>query len=159
ISGFFRPWLSLFPFVVGLYAVALFAFLAAVYLAREARDHALQEDFRAKALAAGAVVGALAAVSFVLSLRSAPIIARALPFRPSPWPLHRITATAATAAFYGLYRRRYSLARAAAAVQAAMIVLGWTASQYPYLVVPDISLHAAAGDPRTRVLLLIALGA
>src|SRR4051812_31446143 len=32
-SGFFKPWLSLFPFVVGLYALSLFAFLAAVYLA------------------------------------------------------------------------------------------------------------------------------
>lgn len=31
-SGFFAPWLALFPLAVGLYALALFAFLAAVYL-------------------------------------------------------------------------------------------------------------------------------
>src|SRR5262245_11179606 len=78
VSGFWKPWLSPFPIVVGFYAVALFAFLAAVYLAREAQDPALQGDFRRRALGAGAVVGVLAAVSFALSLTSAPVIARGL---------------------------------------------------------------------------------
>ena len=39
-----------------------------------------------------------------------------------------------------------------------MIVLGWAASQYPYLVVPDIALGAAGGNERTRTLILVALG-
>jgi len=157
-SGFWKPWLSLFPFVVGLFALSLFAFLAAVYLARVAPDRALQDDFRRKAFGAGALVGVLAAVSFALSLRSAPVVARGLTDHPFTWPLHLITATAALTAFIALYRRRFDAARIAAGVQAAMIILGWTASQYPYLVVPDISIEAAAGNPKTRELLLIALG-
>ncbi len=157
-SGFFTPWLSPFPFAVGLYAVALFAFLAAVYLANEAEEPGLVDDFRKRALAAGAAVGVLAAICFALSRQHAPVITGGLTDRPFTWPLHAITAVAATAALYALWRRRFALARLAAAVQAAMIVLGWTASQYPYLVVPDIALDAAGGNERTRRLVLVALG-
>lgn len=159
VSGFFKPWLSAFPFAVGLYALALFAFLAAVYLANEAEDAALADDFRKRAIAAGVAVGALAAVSFALSLRSAPVIAKGLTDHPITWPLHAITAAAALGTFYLLVRRRFGLARVTAAVQATMIVLGWTASQYPYLIVPDLSIAAAAGSARTRELVLVALGA
>ncbi|MGH7962175.1 MAG: cytochrome d ubiquinol oxidase subunit II [Candidatus Binatia bacterium] len=51
-SGFLRLWLGLFPFAVGLFALALFAFLAAVYLTVEAGEEALREDFRHRALGA-----------------------------------------------------------------------------------------------------------
>src|SRR6185503_9415384 len=43
-------WLSPFAIGVGLLAVILFAFLAAVYLTVEARDEALQGDFRLRAV-------------------------------------------------------------------------------------------------------------
>lgn len=157
-SGFFTPWLSPFPLAVGLYALALFAFLAAVYLANEAASPDLKDDFRKRALGSGAAVGALAALCFALSLRYAPVIARGLTDHPFTWPLHILTAAAATTVFYALWRRRFALARLAAAVQGAMIVLGWAASQYPYLVVPDIALGAAGGNERTRTLILVALG-
>lgn len=158
-SGFFAPWLAPFPFAVGLYALALFAFLAAVYLANEAGDPGLRDDFRTRALGAGVAVGALAALCFGLAQRSAPVIARGLTDHPFTWPLHSITAVAATTVFYALLRRRFALARLAAAAQGSMIVLGWTASQYPYLVVPDVALDAGGGNERTRRLLLVALAA
>lgn len=156
-SGFWKSWLGWFPFAVGLYALALFAFLAAVYLANEAEDRALQDDFRRRALWSGAAVGVLAAVCFALSLSSATVIARGLTDHPLTWPLHAITGASALTAFHALYRRRFALARFAAAAQTTMILLGWTASQYPYLIVPDVSLAAAAGSPRTRALLVVAL--
>ncbi len=156
-SGFWKPWLSLFTFAVGLFALSLFAFLAAVYLANEADDPALKDDFRKRAFGSGVVVGVLAAVSFGLSLTSAPAIARGLTDHPLTWPLHTVTAAAALSTFYALYRRDFGLARFTAALQATMILVGWTASQYPYLVVPDVSLEGSAGNPRTRALLLVAL--
>lgn len=158
-SGFFKSWLALFPFVVGLFALALFAFLAAVYLANEATDPALKDDFRRRAFVAGAVVGALALTTFGLSFRAAPLIATGLTDHPITWPLHLTTGVAAMAAFLALYRRRFELARIAAAAQAALIVIGWAASQYPYLIVPDLTLTAAAGNPKTQKLLLVALAA
>ena len=40
-----------------------------------------------------------------------------------------------------------------------LILLGWALAQYPYLVVPDITLAGAAASPRTQRLLLIVLAA
>ncbi len=48
-TGFFNSWLAPFPFAVGFFALALFAFLAAVYLTSETNDKNLQVDFRRRA--------------------------------------------------------------------------------------------------------------
>ncbi len=156
-SGFFASWLAPFPIVVGVYALALFAFLAATYLAHEAESAELADDFRRRALISGVVVGLVAIVAFATSFHGAPRIAAGLTERPWTWPLHLGTGVAATTAFWALYRRRFALARLAAASQAALIVAGWAASQYPYLVVPDVTLANAAANPRTLRLLIIAL--
>ena len=49
--------------------------------------------------------------------------------------------------------------RALAAAQVALILAGWGAAQYPYLVEPNITIQAAAAPPITLRLLLIALAA
>jgi cytochrome d ubiquinol oxidase subunit II len=151
-------WLSPFPLAVGVLAVALFAFLAATYLAVEA-DGALREDFRRRAIGAGVAVFAAAAVAAVLSSREAPLVFAGLTRRGFSVPLHLATAAAALTAFGALLRKRVRLARAAAALQAALIVAGWGASQYPYLVVPDVTLASAAAPRATLVPVLWALAA
>ena len=60
---FVAPWTSPFAIVVGLFALSLFAFLAAVYATVAARDRSLQDDFRTRALLSGVVVFVLAGVS------------------------------------------------------------------------------------------------
>lgn len=160
VSGFFAPWLQPFSLVIGLFALSLFAFLAATYLAVEAAQAGktnLAEDFRARAIGAGAAVGLCALLAFALSFDSAPMIRHGLTDHPFTWPLHLATAAAATTAFWGLYRRRFRVAQVAAGAQAALILLGWAASQYPYLVVPDLTLSGAAANPRTQKLMLGAL--
>ncbi|MGK3981673.1 cytochrome d ubiquinol oxidase subunit II [Sorangium sp. So ce291] len=153
-TGFFAPWLSLFPLVVGLFALALFAFLAAVYLTNEATEPALVDDFRRRALVSGCVVAALALASFAASFRGAPLIREGLTDHPITWPLHVTTGLAATTAFFALWTRRFRLARLAAAAQVTLILLGWAASQYPFLVVPDVTLAGAAANPKTLRLLV-----
>jgi len=150
-------WLRPFPALVGLFACALFAFLAAVYLTVEARGP-LQEDFRRRALWAGGAVflGALGAA--LLSWQDAPLVFRGLTGRAWSLPLHLATGAAAGTALWALWRRRYPLARLAAAAQVALIVAGWGASQYPWLVVPDVTLSSASAPPATQRLLLAALG-
>jgi cytochrome d ubiquinol oxidase subunit II len=160
-----------------LFALSLCAFLAAVYLANEAGSPDLAQkagspdlaqkagspdlagDFRVRALISGGVVGLWALVAFTLSFHDAPRIREGLTERPWTWPLHVTTAIAASTAFYALYRRRFALARFAAAVQTTLILVGWAASQYPYLVVPDVTIDNAAANPRTQALLLGALAA
>ena len=142
-SGFLRPWLGLFPFAVGLFAVALFAFLAAVYLTVEATDEALREDFRRRALAAAVATGALALTVYLLSYETAPLVRVGLTHRPWSWPLHIITGLFALGTIGALWRRRFQLARVLAVGQIGLILGGWALSLYPFLVPPDISIIQA----------------
>jgi len=157
VSGFFASWLAPFAWAVGVFALTLFAFLAAVYLTHEASSPELKEDFRRRALGAGALVFAAALVVLLLARTQAPRVWHGLLASPFAVALHLGTAVAAVAAFALLWTRRYAWARLAAAVQVGLIVLGWAAAQYPYLVVPDITLKAAAASPSTQRLLLGAL--
>jgi cytochrome d ubiquinol oxidase subunit II len=158
-TGFFAPWLAPFPLAVGLFSLALCALLAATYLTVEITDPALREDFRRRALAAALAVAATALLAFVLAGRGAPWVRAALAARRWSWPFHALTGTAAVTAIAALATRRFRLARAAVAAQTTLILLGWALAQYPYLLVPDVTLHAAAASARTQRLLLIALGA
>src|SRR5215213_6744126 len=124
-SGFWRSWLAPFPFAVGLFALALFAFLAAVYLTLEADEDALREDFRRRALIAGVTVGVLALTVFVLAGTGAPTVRAGISRTWWAVALHLFTAVFAIGAFYALWARRYRLARVCAAAQVTLILLGW----------------------------------
>jgi cytochrome d ubiquinol oxidase subunit II len=156
-SGFITSWFAIFPFAVGFFALALFAFLAAVYLTVEARDADLQNDFRQRALVSACAVGVMALVVFLLSDSGAPVIRRNLSASWWTWPLQMATGAAALGAFYALWRRRYSLARFCAAAQVTLILWGWGAAQFPYLVVPDLTIHNSAAPAVTLRLVLGAL--
>jgi cytochrome d ubiquinol oxidase subunit II len=158
-SGFFTAWLTPFSIAVGVFALALCALLAATYLTVEVADPPLREDFRRRALAAGVVVGAVALVAFVLAGDGAPRVRDALAARRWSWPFHALTGAAAVTALAALTTRRFRLARAAVGAQTVLILLGWALAQYPYLVVPDVTLAGAAASPRTQRLLLIVLAA
>jgi cytochrome d ubiquinol oxidase subunit II len=145
-------WLGVFPLAVGALAVALGAYLAAVYLTAETGDPALRADFRRRAAAAWLALAALAA----LALIAAPdgFVRRLHP------AIVALTALLAAAALIALIRGRYQAARALAAAQGAAIVAGWGAIQYPTLIAPDLTIaRAAAPDPTLRLLLpAIAIG-
>ena len=156
-SGFLRPWLAPFPLAVGFFALALFAFLAAVYLTVEADDRRLQEDFRLRALLAGGAVGLLALIVFVLAGTGAPTVRAGISRSSWALTLHILTAIFAVGAFYTLWTRRYMAARVCAAVQVTLILLGWAFAQFPYLIEPNMSITSAAAPKITLQLLLGAL--
>jgi cytochrome d ubiquinol oxidase subunit II len=149
-------WLEPFPLVTGAFTAALFAFLAATYLAVES-EGALREQFRRRGIAAGAVVGALALAAYLLSAKGAPLVHQGLTARAWAWPLQIATAAAAVTAFAALELRAVRLARLAAVAQVSLIVAGWGVSQYPYLLVDSITLASASAPPQTQVLLLYVL--
>lgn len=149
--GFYRlyvaPWLRPFPFAVGLFALTCFAFLAAVYLTLEARDTEQREDFRRRALLSGVWLLMTAGLALALA-----------PHRNLVEPrLMALTGVAAAAAFWALWRRRYRIARAAAALQVALILWGWAAGQYPHMLPPSYTIQNSAAPPVTLELVLIAL--
>jgi cytochrome d ubiquinol oxidase subunit II len=155
---FVEPWLTPFAFGVGLLTVALFAFLAAVFLTLETRDRELVEDFRRRALGAGVAVFLASALVLLLSFQAAPLLSRGLTGSGWALPLHLATAASAMAVFAALWTRRYRLARVLVGLQVSLIFWGWTVSQYPYLVPPDLTIAGAAAPEITLRLTFWALG-
>jgi cytochrome bd ubiquinol oxidase subunit II len=158
VGGFFRPWLRAFPWSVGVFALTIFAFLAAVYMCVEAREPGLRRAFQARALASGLAVGVMAAITWMIAERGG---ARELSegLAKDWWaiPLQLATGAVAIGALVSLWFERYRLARACAAAQVVLIVIGFGAAIYPYLIVPDVLLMDAAAPPRTHRLVLVAL--
>jgi cytochrome bd ubiquinol oxidase subunit II len=157
VDGFFAPWLHAFPFTVGVFALSLFAFLAAVYLAVEAVDPAVREDFRRRALASGLAVGLSALASGVAIGPEAVAFEARLFGSWWSWPLQVATGAAAVSAFAALLRRRYRLARLLAIGQTTLILTGWGLAQQPHLIAPDVTIQSAAAPAVTLRLLVPAL--
>ncbi len=160
-EGFYQvyvaPWLTPFALSVGVFALIAFAFLAAVYLTLEAQERELQEDFRRRALGAGVALFFAALAALLLSQRWAPRVREALIFAPWAVPLHLLTAATAVTALAALWRRRWRVARVAAATQVSLILWGWALAQYPYVLPPDLPVEAAAAPAVTLRLVLAAL--
>lgn len=146
-GSYLRPWLTAFSGAVGVFTLTCFAFLAAVYLTLETSDTSLQDDFRRRALWAEMAMVVMAVIGLLV-------------FREAP-PVHAgivaLTAAAALAACVTLWRRRYLLARVAAAATVALIVWGWALAQYPYILPPDLTIAQAAAPRITLELVLVAL--
>lgn len=157
VADFVAPWLSLFTVSVGVLTLLLFAFLAAVYLTLEAQDPALREDFRRRALGSGAAVFVAAMLTLGLAWGEAPLVWKGLVTAPRAVPVHLLTGASATVALWGLWTRRYRLARGAAVVQISLILWGWALAQYPWLLPPDLSITMAAAPAVTLKLTLGAL--
>jgi cytochrome d ubiquinol oxidase subunit II len=155
VSGWFAPWLAPFPWAVGLLALAMSAYLAAVYLCVEVDEDDLRADFRARALVAAGAVAVAAAAALLLAPRLATPLAddaRTLWFVLG-------TAAVALAAFGASWRRRHRLARALAALECTLIVAGYGLAVEPWLIVPQWTIEATAAPERTHELVLLALGA
>jgi cytochrome bd ubiquinol oxidase subunit II len=78
-TGFFAGWLTPFAFACGLFALALFAFLAATYITVDTRSEPdLQQDFRLRAIWAQITSVGLAVLVFITSRDGAPLMYRGL---------------------------------------------------------------------------------
>jgi cytochrome d ubiquinol oxidase subunit II len=147
INGFLRPWLALFPMMVGLFALSLFAFLAAVYLTVEAGSVLLQDDFRRRALRSGGVVAVMALGTFLAARAGAPGLYAELLQPSTVWIVQGVTAVFACVTLAALWQRRYRLARVAVMLQVSSILWGWGLSQQPFIVKDRITIAAAAAAP------------
>jgi cytochrome d ubiquinol oxidase subunit II len=150
LAGFVAPWLAPFPLTIGAFTLALFAWLAAVYLAVEAKDPEVREDFRRRGLLAGAVAGALAFLALGLGFSGAPEVIGALLGSWWSLPFQALTGLTAGGALYALFKRRFRWARALTMLQVVWVINGWGISQYPYIIVPDLTIH----DPRAPDLVI-----
>ncbi|HEX7978671.1 MAG TPA: cytochrome d ubiquinol oxidase subunit II [Gemmatimonadaceae bacterium] len=155
-SVYLAPWLSLFPLAMGALALAMFAFLAAVYLALAADDAALREDFRRRALGAAAAIFIAAFGGLAVAHVTAPRVSGVLTGSRA-FAFQAVTAVAAIGALWAVWTRRWRTARIAAALQVSLILWGWVLVQYPFVVPPTLTLREVAAPRTTLELLLGAL--
>lgn len=161
VQLYILPWLTPFSVGIGVLALALFAFLAAVYLTVEADDERLREDFRVRALWAALAVFVVAFAVLIIALATDTHVGSGLTRSTWAIPFHVATGVAALWAIWALWARRFHAARVAAAAQVTLILWGWVLGQYPYLIPPTETINSAAAPERTLNLTLwaLALGA
>jgi cytochrome d ubiquinol oxidase subunit II len=148
ITDYFSSWLAPFPLAVGLFAVAVFSFLAAVYLTNEAETPEVKDDFRLRAFGATGAVTLLAWLCFFLAGEGAPRIRAGLWDGPFALPFQLVTGLIGLALLWALVKRHFAIAQVLAMTQVVMLIIGFCAAQYPYIVAPDISFWNAAA-PRS----------
>ncbi len=149
------PWLSPLALAMGGLALALCAYLAAVYLTLESAGE-LREDFRRRALIAGTVVVALSVLTLpLLYFRAAHLWSGLVSLKAAPLIL--VGVAAALLSGWTLLTRHYRTARIATIVQVTCLLAGWGVAQYPYLIYPDVTLTSAAAPDSTLWFILGAL--
>ncbi|MDB5081558.1 MAG: hypothetical protein JWP00_3482 [Chloroflexi bacterium] len=156
LTGYFDTWLSPFPLMIGILALCLCAFLAAVYLTLETTGE-LREDFRWRAVFSGIVTALIATITLPVTLDGAPVLWRELVWGRAT-PLVLATVLLGLVAMLACYFRRYRLARLATIAEVATIVWGWAIAQAPALVVPDITIKGSAAPDSALGPQLIVLG-
>jgi cytochrome bd ubiquinol oxidase subunit II len=159
VEVFVSPWLDWFPLSVGALTLALFAFLAAVYLGVAATSDGLREDFRKRALLSAIAVFVFAALALVAAWRGAPQIVSGV--TESSWALvlQLATGVAAIVAIVALWTRHFALARLAVGAQVSLILWGWALAQFPFIVPPTLSIRETAAPDVTLMLLVIGVAA
>jgi len=159
-SSYWTLWTTPFALTCGTFAVALCAVLAATYLAVEsetADDPALAEIFRGKALLSGAVTAAIGALAAILAHFQSPILWQGLVGKALPLSLGAVVIGLVTAAALLLGFLR--LARLSVAAETACILAAWAVAQYPYLIIPDVTISSAAVPRSVLVAITIASAA
>jgi cytochrome d ubiquinol oxidase subunit II len=154
----FSSWLNATSIFVGVLAVAMSAYLAAVYLAADAHHDGLdglEQDFRVRALGMGVVAGAIAIAGiFVVDHDNHELFRSLLTGQALPAVIASAAAGAVTLVL--VHVRRFELARYGAALAVAAIIAGWALSRWPEIL-PGLSVHRAAAGHDALVAIVVAV--
>jgi cytochrome d ubiquinol oxidase subunit II len=149
-------WLNPTSVLLGVMAVAVCAYLAAVFLVSDARrraDDALVGYFRRRAIAAAVVAGGLALGAIPVLAVDAPILADELLARG--WPFVVASGVLGAAALALLWRDRPRGTRACAVGAVVAVLAGWGVAQYPYILPPSMTFADAAAPAGSLDALLV----
>ena len=152
-------WTGATSLIVGVLAVAVSAYMAAVFLAADAArqgDERMVAAFRRRAAIAGVVAGALALAGLAVLNGDAPELFDDL-VEGAGLPAVIVSALAGAGTLVLVLRSRFEPARYTAAVAVAAIIAGWGIAQSPDFL-PGLTVDEAAADDATIVVLLAGLG-
>jgi cytochrome d ubiquinol oxidase subunit II len=145
--------------MTGALAVATCAYLAAVYLAGDARRSGQSElaaQFRHRALGAGIAAGLIAATGLAFLHHDAALLFHGLTHRGLPLVI--VSAAAGIVSLGLLYRRWVIAARITAAAAVAAVLWAWALAQYPHLLEPSLTINAAVATHEVLVATAISMG-
>ena len=153
-------WLNPLGVTIGVLFVLTGAYLSAVYLAADAergelRD--LQRAFRARALGAGVVAGAVAAIGLLVLRSEARELFDDLTSGAGVACL-AVSAAAGIGTLALVWRERYAVARYSAVLAVAAVIVGWAIAQSPYLLPGELTIDEAAAPDATLVATLVSIG-
>lgn len=143
-GDYLADWLSPVAIFNGFFTVGICAYLAAIYLTREARRSAeatLVELWRRRALATGIWMGVLSLAGLALLATELPALWDGLTARA--WPLVALAVVAGFGSLLALWYQRFTAAVVAAGVTVGSVVWGWGVAQYPALIPPSITVQSA----------------
>lgn len=159
-EAYMAPWWGLFPFTLGLFVAAIFAYLASMYLIGETDERELKRFFRKRAFLFNIIVVLGGALVFLTSYYDGEHLLPA--FIKDPFSMGCMAG--ATILFGALWltsaRRQTYLIRIFAAGQAALILLGWYFVRAPHVVATTsdmISFFEAAAPEAVLKQLCLAL--
>lgn len=148
-------WTSPFALAVGVFAVAVCAQIAAIFLLLETGDRALLGDFRRRAIRATLAVWCLGLVPIgIAAAFGAPLFGSLQ--RPIAAGAVLTALLAGIVAIVCVRQRRDGAARIAVGVEAVAILAGWFGAQAPDLVPGRLSIAAAAAGDATLAAFLVA---
>jgi cytochrome d ubiquinol oxidase subunit II len=151
-------WVNPTSVLGGVLAVLVCAYLAAVFLCGDARREGsedLADQFRVRALGTATLTGGIGIAGLFVLRADAPLLFDGLTGRAAP--VVGVSVLAGVAALVLLVTRRFSAARAASALAVTAILVGWAVAQYPYLLLPEVTIEEAARGRATLVAMLVAL--
>jgi cytochrome bd ubiquinol oxidase subunit II len=146
--------------VTGVLAVAVCAYLAAVYLTHDAERSApeLVEPMRRRALVAGVAAGVLSAVGLLVLRTDAPPLFAELTGGAAGL-LTAASALCGLASLGLLVLRRYVAVRLTAAATVTAVMWAWATGQYPLVLPPRVTISEVQSTPAVLDATLVALAA
>jgi cytochrome d ubiquinol oxidase subunit II len=159
-GGPFSAWTHPTSLIAGALAVVTGAHLAAVYLAGDANRLGLDDlrrAFRARALGAGVVAGALAIAGLAVVHSDAPRLSHGLTSGAGVVCV-LVSAAAGVVTLALVVGGRFDAARFGGAVAVAAITIGWAVAQHPALLPGRLTVAQAASPHATLVALLASIG-
>jgi cytochrome d ubiquinol oxidase subunit II len=152
-----QSWINPTSILGGVLAVAVAAFLAAVYLTRDAGrlgDDEMVAYFRRRALGASVVAGTVAFGGLFVLRADAPYLFEGLHTRALPVVLLSVACGVGTLVL--LVRAVHQGARVLAAGAVLSIILAWGVAQWDYVLPETLTVAAAAAPNGTLATLLVA---
>ena len=144
--------LDLFVVAGGFFLLALVAALAATYLAVAAKDEAVREDFRRRAIVSLVVAGVASWVALAVAGNVAPLLVSrvGLGLPAVAGTLFGVLAVAMQVT------RRFRAARLVVGALASTVVIGWAVAKGEVLVWGEHTLASSRAHPATLQVLLVA---